>query len=148
MAQVWDPRLIHSRKVGFFIQDPSCDAPLANVRCNSHYPIFTSSVLVISMPKGTLASRRFVWCTSRHVAAGVSVGRWDTLLYGASRRSRVHFFRRLFSQSRQPQLPMYGKNKQKHWPRFPTEKDTEPESVGTGGLLSRLLCDTVPQRGM
>jgi hypothetical protein len=44
------------------------DVPLTNVCCNSHYSVFTSSVLAISMLKETSASRRFVWCTSRHVA--------------------------------------------------------------------------------
>jgi hypothetical protein len=29
----------------------------------------------------------------------VSIGRWDNLLYGTSRKSRVHFFKPLFSQT-------------------------------------------------
>jgi hypothetical protein len=88
------------RKVGFF--HLSYDVPLTNVRSFSDYSIFTPSVLVISMFKETPASRRFVWCTSRHVTMCLSVAGMHTLLYGTSRKSRVHFFRPLFSQSRQP----------------------------------------------
>ena len=80
----------------------SSDLILTNVRCNSHYSSSTSSVLVIITPKETPASRRFVWCTSRHVTMCLSVAGMRTLLYGTSRKSRVHFFRPLFSQSRQP----------------------------------------------
>jgi hypothetical protein len=32
----------------------------------------------------------------------VTIGRWDHLLYGTSRRSRVHLFTPLFSQNHQP----------------------------------------------
>jgi hypothetical protein len=35
---------------------------------------------------------------------GAPIGCWDNLLYSTSRRSRVHLFRPLFSQNRQPEL--------------------------------------------
>jgi hypothetical protein len=72
MAQVWHPRSTGCSSKGE-VDYSSSGLLLTNVRCNSHYYISAPTILVISMLKETPASRRFVWCTARHVSMCLSV---------------------------------------------------------------------------
>jgi hypothetical protein len=88
----------------------SCDVPLANVRCFSEFiDLFNCHRFRIIDLSNKHAQRNIGFKALRLVYStpcdDAPVGRWDNLLYGTSRKYRVHFFLPYFSQNQNSKLP-------------------------------------------